>query len=150
MVQLKSKSITCDMLTIMCNQHNQQPRESPSKDPWDHTRFPILKNCCHQQSNQTNRMPSYIMYAFLLDWKRLLNYLATVHQYVWLKCTSGCLAFSRLFEGVDIAFVYCITGDNGRYTLANISAAVLLANFSSLHLHNQRYVRDYMPQYCSA
>ena len=79
---------------------------------------------------------------------------------------SGCLAFSGLFEGqfegVDIPFTLFIalryvlnkntaclwtlgevlfaTGDNGRYTPANISAAVLLAKFSSPHLHNQRKV----------
>ena len=31
-------------------------------------------------------------------------------------------------------------GDNGRYAPANNSTAVLLANFSSPHLHNQRNV----------
>ena len=79
---------------------------------------------------------------------------------------SGCLAFSCLFEGrfegVDIPFTLFIvlrcvlnkntaclwalgeilfaTGDNGRYAPANNSTAVLLANFSSPHLHNQRNV----------
>ena len=79
---------------------------------------------------------------------------------------SGCLAFSHLFEGqfegVDIPFTLFIvlrcvlnkntaclwtlgeilfaTGDNDRYAPANISAAILLANFSSPHLHNQRNV----------
>ena len=79
---------------------------------------------------------------------------------------SGCLAFSRLFEGqfkgVDIPFTLLIvlrcvlnkntaclwalgeilfaTGDNGRYAPADNSAAVLLTNFSSPHLHNQRNV----------
>ena len=77
---------------------------------------------------------------------------------------SGCLAFSGLFEGQfegDIPFTLFIVlccvlnenteclwtlgeilflGDNGRYAPANISAAVLLANFLSPHLHNQRNV----------
>ena len=75
---------------------------------------------------------------------------------------SGCLAFSCLFEGVDIPFTLFIvlrcvlnkntaclwalgeilfaTGDNGRYAPVNNSIAVLLANFSSPHLHNQRNV----------
>ena len=75
-----------------------------------------------------------------------------------VKLFSGCLAFSGLFEGVDISFTLCCvlnkntaclwalgeilfgTGDNGRYALANNLAAVLLANFSSPHLHNQRNV----------
>ena len=108
------------------------------------------------------------MYAFLLDWKRQLNYfpiLVTVRQTLG-NLLSGCLAFSCLFEGrfegVDIPFTLFIvlrcvlnkntaclwvlgeilfaTGDNGRYAPANNSTAVLLANFSSPHLHNQRNV----------
>ena len=69
--------------------------------------------------------------------------------------------FEGQFEGVDIPFtlfivLHCVlnksraclwtlgeilfvTGDNGRYASA-ISAAVLLANFSSPHLHSQRNV----------
>ena len=103
-----------------------------------------------------------------MDRKRLLNYfpiLVTVRQYI-RKCTEWLLAFSGLFEGqfngMDIPFtlfivLYCVlnkntvclwtlgeillaTGDNGRYAPANISAAVLLANFLSPHLHNQRNV----------
>ena len=104
------------------------------------------------------------MYAFLMDWKRPLNYFPilvnTVRQYI------DCFAFSRLFEGqfegMDIPFtlsivLHCVlnkntaclwalgeilfaTGDNGRYAPANNSAAVLLANFSSPHLCNQRNV----------
>ena len=99
-----------------------------------------------------------------MDWKRPLNnlpILITVHQYIG-KFVKWLLAFSCLFEGqfedVDIPFtlfivLHCvlnkntaclwtmeeISGDNGRYTPANISAAVLLANFSSPH-HNQRNV----------
>ena len=78
---------------------------------------------------------------------------------VWLSLT--CLPEGQ-FEGMDIPFTLFIvlrctlnkntaclwtlgeilfaTGDNGRYAPANISAAVLLANFSSPHLHNQRNV----------
>ena len=76
---------------------------------------------------------------------------------VWLS-----LACLKAFVGVDIPFTLFIvlrcvlnkntaclwvlgeilfaTGDNGRYALANNSTAVLLANFSSPHLHNQRNV----------
>ena len=76
------------------------------------------------------------------------------------------LAFSCLFEGqfegMDILFtllvvLLCVlnkntaclwtlgeilfaTGDNGRHVSANISAVVLLANFLSPYLHNQRNV----------
>ena len=122
------------------------------------------------------------MYAFLMDWKCPLNYCAIL---IKLFCypshgagnvLSGCLAFSGLFEGMDIPFTLFIalrcvlnkstvclwtmgeilfeTDDNGRYAPANISSAVLLANFLSPHLHNQRnvwYIEiDFMLKYCSA
>ena len=105
------------------------------------------------------------MYAFLMGWKCPLNYIAIlvmVHQCI-RKCTEWLFGlFEDQFEGVDIPFtlfivLHCVlnkntaclwalgetlftTDDNGRYAPANTSAAVLLAIFSSPHLHNQRNV----------
>ena len=125
-----------------------------------------LRECIQKSSNRFSC--STIDNIRHMDWKRPLNYfpiLVTVHQYIqkfadWLL--AFCCLFEGQFKGVDIPFTLFIvlccvlnkntaclwtlgeilfaTHDNGRYAPANYSAAALLANFSSPHLHNQRNV----------